>query len=115
MKKILALLICGACLMVGVAWARPVAILHDEAIPQAAYAARKLGEALVQRGYDVERKPARNSLRITLTAEARALGPEAFAITPEGNTIVVRGGDLRGVIYGALALAEQVRNEVPLE
>jgi len=43
------------------------------------------------------------------------LGAEAFAIIPEGTVITVLGGDNRGLIYGALAVAEAVRNGTPLE
>ena len=43
------------------------------------------------------------------------LGPEAFAIIPEGKVITVYGGDQRGMIYGALALAEELQNGTRLE
>src|SRR5690606_11809902 len=38
------------------------------------------------------------------------LGPEAFQIIAEGRVITVFGGDARGLVYGALALADALRN-----
>ncbi len=66
--------------------------------PQEAYAARKLAAAM----------PAGYETRLVIRPES--LGPEAFSITPEGKTITVAGGDARGLIYGALAVAEKLRN-----
>jgi hypothetical protein len=66
--------------------------------PQEAYAARKLATAT----------PAGYETRLVIRPDS--LGPEAFSITPEGKTITVAGGDARGVIYGALALAEKLRS-----
>src|SRR5688572_19752921 len=63
--------------------------------PQEAYAARKLATAT----------PAGYETRLVIRPDS--LGPEAFSITPEGKTITVAGGDARGAIYGALALAEK--------
>jgi hypothetical protein len=68
--------------------------------PQEAYAARKLSAAM----------PARTDYQTRLVIKPDILGPEAFSITPEGKTITVAGGDARGLIYGALALAEKLRN-----
>jgi hypothetical protein len=45
----------------------------------------------------------------------KELPPEAFTISPHGKTIAVTGGDARGLIYGALALREQLLNGTPLD
>lgn len=104
---------CG--IVVGPVGATRVTLLHDQAVPQAAYAARKLGEALTERGYEVNPEHVGYDVLVSLAVNRDRLGPEAFAIVPEGKVITVHGGDLRGLIYGALALAETVRNGTPLE
>ncbi len=109
------LLVLAPCLTSGVARAQQVTILHDGAVPQAAYAARRLSAALIERGCRVAPAPAGSDYLISLALRQETLGPEAFAIVPEGRTISVVGGDQRGLIYGALALAEALRNGTPLE
>ena len=94
--------------------AQTVTVLHDEAVPQAAYAARQLGEALAERGYEVQAGRTGADHLVSLTVHPGRLGAEAFSIVPEGQTVSVIGGDERGMIYGALTLAEAVRNGTPL-
>ena len=86
--------------------AATISILGSSPTPQSAYAARKLGEALdtTSDGYTV-----------TLKVSPKDLSPEAFAIKPRGKTIAVTGGDARGLIYGALALREQLLNGTPID
>jgi hypothetical protein len=91
-----------------------VRILHDPAVPKAAYAARKLGETLGRAGYTVSRERTGYDHLVSLAVHPGRLGKEAFSIKPEGKVITVLGGDERGMIYGALALAEAVRNGTPL-
>ena len=43
------------------------------------------------------------------------MAPEAFAIVPEGKVITIYGGDLRGMIYGTLALMETLRGGTRLQ
>jgi len=113
-KKTLPVLVILSCLAAGMARAQTVTILHDQAVPQAAYAARKLGETLSRRGYTVRRERTGCDHLIRLAVHPDRLGPEAFSIKPEGTAITVLGGGSRGMIYGALALAETVRNGTPL-
>ena len=94
--------------------AAAVRLLYDEDVPQAAYAARRLGEALKERSYELHPERVGYDHLINLVVNPHRLGPEAFAIVPEGKVITVLGGDWRGVIYGALALAEGVRHGTPL-
>jgi glycosyl hydrolase family 20 len=104
------------CLGAGMAQAaQRVTILQQESAPQTAYAARKLGAALAERGYEVRREHASDSLVISLAVRADRLGKEAFSINRDGKTIAIAGGDPRGLIYGALALAEMLRNGTRLE
>ncbi|MBW3628418.1 MAG: hypothetical protein KY464_03890 [Gemmatimonadetes bacterium] len=114
MKSLLCLVI-ALCLATEAAWAQRVTILHDGAAPQAAYAARKLGEALTERGYQLLAERIGYDVLVSLAVHPERLGPEAFSIIPEGKVITVYGGDQRGMIYGALALAETLRNGTRLE
>ncbi len=51
---------------------------------------------------------------ISLALNLDRLKPETFPITPESKVITVYGGDYRGLIYGAIALAESLGNGTPL-
>ncbi|MGF1635428.1 MAG: hypothetical protein ACFCUU_00030, partial [Cyclobacteriaceae bacterium] len=51
---------------------------------------------------------------ISLSVHATRLKPEAFSVIPEGKVITIYGGDQRGMIYGALALAEAIENGISL-
>ncbi len=105
----------AGCLAAGPAQAQQVSIVFDEALPQAAYAARKLTEALAERGYQVQQgRPGYDHL-VSLAVHRERLRPEAFSIRPEGRVVAVTGGDARGLVYGALALAEQLRHGTPLD
>ncbi len=94
--------------------AERVYLLHDADSPQASYAARKLGEALAAQKHELLRDRAGYDRLISLAVAPHRLTPEAFAIVPEGKVIAVSGGDARGLIYGALALAESLRNGTAL-
>ena len=115
MKRALTLLI----LVIGVAdpevRAQSVSILYAEASPQAAYAARRLNAALAERGYALKAGKNGYDYQVSLAVDSSRLKAEAFSIEPEGRTIAVVGGDNRGMIYGALALAEELRDEVRLD
>lgn len=99
---------------VSAAWAEKVAIVYDESSPQANYAARKLSEALASEGHELLHKHVGYDYLISIATHSERLKPEAFSIIPQNKIITVLGGDNRGMIYGALALAEQLRNHVPL-
>jgi hypothetical protein len=98
-----------------VSLAKNVFILYEKEIPQAEYATRKLTEALTQRGYDVKSERNNYDLLISLAVQPARMEPEAFSIIPQGKAITIYGGDYRGLVYGALALAEHLCNGVSLE
>jgi hypothetical protein len=105
-----------ATLAASVTQAWPVSIVHDAASPQASYAARKLGEALRERGYEMRfAAPAAADFVVRLGLEPKTLPAEAFAFTPSRKGLAITGGDARGLIYGALAAAEALRNGTQLE
>lgn len=110
--RILALLV-GLCVG-GVLRAERVHVLHDAGVPQAAYAARKLGAALAHQGHTLLPERAGYDRLVSLAVHRERLAPEAFQIIPEGRVITVYGGDWRGLIYGTLVLAETLRGGTPL-
>lgn len=114
MKIKLFLFILVASSVINTAWAEKVAIVYDESSPQASYAARKLSETLKSEGHELQKKHVGYDYLISLATHPERLKPEAFSIIPQGKIITVLGGDNRGMIYGALALAEQLRNHVAL-
>ncbi|NND08835.1 MAG: hypothetical protein HKN87_20885 [Saprospiraceae bacterium] len=86
-----------------------VKILYDSDLSEAAYAARKLSEALVSTGHTIHKENDYDYL-VSLAIHSTRLDAEAFSILPEGRVITIYGGDVRGLIYGTLALAEQLLN-----
>ena len=102
------------CLSATAARAERVLLRYDAAIPQAAYAARKLGETLTRQNHTVLREGADYDTTISLAVDSHRCGAEAFAIVPQPKMIAIVGGDLRGLIYGALALGETLRNGTAL-
>lgn len=102
------LLLCG--LATAVAQAEGAAVLCLQPTPQCAYAARKLSAALTERGFAVGSERTDPERKVVLAVSQVHLKPEEFAITPKGSVITITGGDNRGMIYGALALAEMLRN-----
>ncbi len=53
-------------------------------------------------------------LPVRVRTNSTALGAEGFALSHEGATLVIAGGDARGAMYGLLDVAEQVRRGVSL-
>ena len=77
----------------------------DEESPQCRYAARRLEETLQLPGIGYPEA----DLIIQLGVDP-ALGAEAFSIRRRGHNVHVTGGDARGLVYGALAVREQLLN-----
>ncbi len=76
--------------------------------PQLAFARRRLERALKAGGYKLG--PGGKFLRLGLAA-----GPaESFRIQPGAEGVTVSGGDARGLMYGVLRLAEELRLGVRL-
>ena len=85
-----------------------VDLQFDAANPQATYAAQRLKSVLKERNLE------KSDFEIKLTVSPDKLKPEAFTITPGDQSLVVSGGDGRGVIYGAMSIVEQLRNGATL-
>jgi hypothetical protein len=90
-----------------------VYLLHDRSVPQAAYGGRMLAQSLRAEKYAIVEDRKGYDFLVNIVVDG-ALGDEAFAIIPEGKVITIKGGDNRGMIYGCLSLAEEVRNGTTL-
>ena len=115
MKRILLLLTAVCCLLPGTAFTKSVFVLYEKGIPQIEYAVRKLMDALIERQYNITDNKDNYDFLIRLAEHPASLSSEAFSITPGSKEIKIYGGDKRGLIYGALALAEYLRSGVSLE
>lgn len=94
-------------LRVQAASAQVVSIQYDTARTQANYAASQLRAALERKHYTLAPAGA-GAFRIALAVDPQNLRPEAFAITPTRGGLTIVGGDNRGLIYGTLAVVEQL-------
>lgn len=112
MKKTAVLFFVFSFTFIAVAFSQTVNILYSKASPQAAYAAGILEKTLLKKGTVV--KETKADLAIKLTVDAKQLGKEAYSIINDREGITVTGGDERGLIYGSLAIAEDVANGVSL-
>ena len=95
--------------------ATTVAIVDAIAAPQSQYAARKLGAALADHGYTLQESRARADLTITLTFESKRPGCRILFHRTQGPRDHHCRRRPAGLIYGALALREQLLNGTPLE
>jgi len=116
MNRLLFLFIISLFLWIHPVLSQNVYLLHDHSVPQAVYAAEKLGEALQEKGYTIIEDRSGYDYLINIGVNKERLAEEAFTIIPEQDRfITIYGGDERGMIYGSLALAEKLRNGSRLE
>lgn len=94
------------------AFSQSVKLIFDKSMPQARYAADRLGRALAKKGYLVKASAAIYTINIKRDAK---LAKEAYNIQPKGNVITVNGGDGTGMIYGSLSIAEDLGNNISLK
>lgn len=92
---------------------KSVSLHFDVDSREESYAARMLTKSLQERGYVINANSGDYSIKFFI--DKRKYDAEAFAIIPEGNVIKIIGGDYRGLIYGALSLSEDLRNEILLD
>ena len=79
----------------------------DERIPQVAFAARELKDALIEAG--------REDLQVALVVRPDESSPESFKIQSIGSTrVMVTGTDATGTMYGGLELADRLRLGLPV-
>ncbi len=109
-KHLTVLLVLVFCVAAESAFAQTIGLKFDRADPQVRYAAERLVQALRERRYQTIDNGGASDFQISLSVAPGGLPPEAFATTPGGRSLAIVGGDGRGVIYGALSVAEQLRN-----
>lgn len=95
--------------------AQSVYIVGDASVRQSPYATGRLASELEAQGYDVVETPGEYEYLISVAINRHDLGDEAFSINPEGRHIFINGGGARGMVYGALALVEDLRRGIRLE
>ncbi|MEZ0539807.1 glycoside hydrolase family 20 zincin-like fold domain-containing protein [Fibrella arboris] len=83
--------------------------------PQTDYAIQQLTQALTAQHYTVLANQRTASYTIQLAPTDPRLGAEAYTIKPLGQQLTVTGGDVRGLLYGCLSLAEALQNGVKLQ
>jgi hypothetical protein len=113
MKKSLLLLLF---LWIGLACtvqSQTVALHYDTTSSQVKYGVKMLTKSLVKQGYRLTSGKAEYS--ITAIIDSNSFPAEAYSIRPERKIITIIGSDGKGIIYGCLALAEDLRNGVLLQ
>lgn len=91
-----------------VAFSQNVNIVYDHASRQVSYGAQMLEKTLAMKGYIFNSKKA--DIVISIFTDAKQLKEEAYTIQAKNKNIIITGGDNRGMIYGCLSLAEELKN-----
>ena len=113
MKKAL---VCFIIFLIGsiqVSFSQSVSIINNNDSPQAKYAAGILEKSLTQKKYSLKKAPAEYT--INLGVKSGTLGKEAYSVISNQKNITINGGDGAGLIYGALSVAESLRNGTQLQ
>jgi len=112
MKKTCCHLLLSFTLLYYSGWSQLATLHYDKTSPQQQYAASALLNIL-----QINQNPAGKSTALYTIelAISKSLFPESFSIKPAGKIITIAGGDERGLIYGCLSLAEDLRNGVALK
>lgn len=83
-------------------------IIYDRDIPQVAFAAQELKDALREAG--------KEDLEVALVIKADESKPEAFQIRlVEPDRVEITGTDATGAMYGGIEVAQLVRLGLPVE
>lgn len=85
-------------------------VIYDTTSPQQAYAATRLDQQLMK--YKNDEANGFYKIRFVIN---KNLGSEAFLIKTNSKEIRIAGGDGTGIIYGSLAITEDLRNGIPLQ
>lgn len=100
-----------ACLIQPV-FCQTVYIAYASTSPRYLYSAKMLEKALVEKKYSI-RKPKVDYI-ITLSVDSLTYKSESYTLLKSGKSIVITGGDERGLVYGCLSLAEDILNGIAL-
>lgn len=113
MKKIIWCIIISLSGFMRAGFSQSVHIAYSKASLQEAYAAGMVEKSLLKKGYSLKGSNPEFEIRLTINKEK--LGSEAYSVVRDKNKITVTGGDERGIIYGSLSIAEDVRNGIGLK
>lgn len=113
MRKVLLVSIIVIMAFVTAANCQTVNLIYTKGSQQAAYAAGMLQKSLTKKGYTL--KTSNPAITISLTINGANTSSEAYSIATDGKKVIITGGDERGMIYGSLSVAEEVRNGTRLE
>ena len=94
--------------------ARKIRVAVNAPAPQIDYALEKLASALRQQGDTLLRDSA-GSPDLRVRHDDPQLGDEGFAISRQGQALVISSGRTRGAMYGVLEVAEQIRLGTPFQ
>jgi len=114
MKKILWFFILCFLMVIPFGFSQSVNIIYSNTSMQATYAAGMLQKALENKGYSLT-TGSKSDFEINLAVNSQSLTSEAFSVMINGKKITITGGDDRGMIYGSLSVAEDLRNGTRLE
>jgi len=92
--------------------AQSVSLQCDTSSAQAKYAVKMLRQALIEKGYSIQKREAEYS--ILIIPDTQNLKTEEYTLLPKGKKITITGGDGTGIIYGSLSLAEDLSNGISL-
>jgi hypothetical protein len=109
MKKRNLLLLLSLLFVSGSVLSQNVQLRYDGHSLKASYAADVIRKALLEKKYRLS--AAAGAFMIQLATDIRE-GSEAFAISITGKQVTITGGDERGMLYGALSVAEDISNGV---
>ncbi len=112
MKKVLLVLLGCLAGFASDVYSQTIHIRQSTESPRIAYAAKKLKKALSESGYTLTDGKAAYEINLVLKTDTS--GSEAYSITPAARTITVTGSDENGLLYGCLALGEDLRNGTTL-
>jgi hypothetical protein len=112
MKKVLQWLIFLVAGFTDSAWSQTVYFKYDTSSAQAEYAVNMLVKTLVKQGYQIIEGRADYSINLIISTDT--LSAEGYSIIPDRGIVSIKGFDGRGLIYGCLSLAENLRNGISL-
>ena len=95
-------------LFASAAWGKPVRIESSVKSPLVSFAVKRLRRALTSAGYSIG--TAGPIIRFELDRGT----PQSFSIRRDQNGFTIQGGDERGLMYGILRLAEELRRGEPM-
>ncbi len=107
-------LFCLVWLVASLLRADMVRVVPDHSERTSDYAEARLTAALIEAGHEVSAAPIGYDYLVSFSTHPTRLAKEGFEIIPEGKVITVYGGDGLGMVYGVLALVDELQAGTPL-